>query len=122
MTPDIISGLVSGAYGLSVFLHCRKLAQSGRTEGTSLLSLVAGFAVCVVFGMMFWKSELWWSFGGNAVIAASNLTWLSMVIYFSLIANRARPGPVSAPRVFDYSYGYTLVRTADGYGRRPITS
>jgi len=92
---DLINGLIELIGALLLVHNCWLLYQHKKVQGVSVMT-TAFFSAWGVWNLYFYPSnKLWFSFGGGLCLAAANLTWVGMAIYY---ARKTKSSPPAAKR------------------------
>lgn len=82
MTTDAINGLFETVGGCLLFLNCWRIHKDREIKGTSIFPVVL-FTSWGFWNLFFYPSMgAWYSFYGGTIIAAANIVWISLVIYY----------------------------------------
>ena len=88
ITPDHINAAFELLAGFFVLHHCKVLYDHKEVKGVSLISVI--FFTGWGFWNLYQYPSLgqWWSFYGGLGIVATNLLWVSMMIYYTRYHNK----------------------------------
>lgn len=83
MNPDTINGLFETLGGLFVASSCVRLYKDKQVHGVSLIHPL--FFLAWGFWNLYFYPQYgcWWSFWGGIGVVATNVVWISMMIYYS---------------------------------------
>lgn len=82
MTPDLINGLFELVGGALVWISVLALYRDKQVKGVYVPAW-AFFAAWGMWNLYYYPAlEQWWSFAGGMLIAAGNLTWVLMAVYY----------------------------------------
>ncbi len=82
MWPDAVNGLFEILGGFAILDHCRQLYKDKMVRGASWKA-VAFFTVWGYWNLFFYPHlDQWWSFSGGVFIAATNMLWIGMMLYY----------------------------------------
>ncbi len=82
MWPDIINGSFEILGGFAILDHCRQLYKDKMVRGASWKA-VAFFTIWGYWNLFFYPHlDQWWSFRGGVFIAAANMLWIGMMLYY----------------------------------------
>ena len=115
---DRINGMIELIGALLIAYNCRLLCLHKNVQGVSVTT-TAFFTAWGVWNLWFYPANLlWFSFAGGVCLAAANLTWVVMAIYYSWkpkssppplpLPNTASPNPAS---VLDRIYAIRGIST-----------
>ena len=82
MTPDLINGLFEFTAGIMNWINVRRLYRDKEVKGYS--PWVFGFFTSWGVWNLYYYPYLgqWWSFAGGISIMGSNMSWLTLAIYY----------------------------------------
>lgn len=79
---DLVNAIFESLAGFFILASCRRLYIDKRVRGVSWLQ-VAFFTSWGIWNLVYYPSlGQWLSFAGGVVLAATNLLYLSMMIYY----------------------------------------
>jgi len=95
---DLINGTIELIGALLIAYNCRLLHRHKTVQGVSVVT-TGFFTAWGAWNLYFYPTNnLWMSFAGGLCLAAANLTWVLMAIYYSRKPKSSPPSlPTTAP-------------------------
>jgi hypothetical protein len=80
---DLINGSLEMTGALLLLRNCHLLYQHKRVQGVSVAT-TAFFSIWGIWNLYFYPANhLWVSFAGGVCLAAVNMTWVTLALYYS---------------------------------------
>lgn len=88
MWPDVVNAIFEAAGGVAIFGHCWKLLKDKLVRGVYWPATV--FFVCWSMWNLWYYPSLgqWYSFSAGLLIAAANIAWCGLLVYYIALENR----------------------------------
>lgn len=83
MWPDWVNGAFECLAGIFVARHCLVLFRHKSVRGVSVVS-TAFFTAWGIWNLYYYPHlGQWWSFIGGIAVVLANVTWVSMMVYYT---------------------------------------